>query len=60
MKGMAIVGNHKVPAEPPPGIAQGFIDLGNQYFNDQRYADAIFEYNRALGMFCGSRVDHRN
>jgi subtilase family serine protease len=50
MRGMAIVGTRGMPGSPTQSIVLDFNALGNDFFNQEKYIEAIVEYNKALGI----------
>jgi tetratricopeptide (TPR) repeat protein len=51
---MSIVGPHEMPGLPTQAALTDFNVLANDLFNQGKYAEAILEYNRALG------IHHKN
>jgi hypothetical protein len=57
MRGMSIVGPHDMPGLPAQTAITDFNSIGNDLFNQGKYAEAIQEYNRALGILYGRLTD---
>jgi len=50
MKGMAIIGPQEMPGMPNQNVIQEKNTHGNDLFNQEKYPEAIAEYNKALGI----------